>query len=73
MTWTKIDKLKRMQKVYIVEALKEFVWRNLDRLTLILLPLIFTAVNSNWIFTPPTINMPDPWFYFSGTFLVIRF
>jgi hypothetical protein len=65
MTWTKIDKLKRMQKIYIVEALKEFVWRNLDRLTLILLPLIFTAVNSNWIFTPPTINMPDPWFYFS--------
>jgi hypothetical protein len=65
MRWTKIDKLKRMQKVYIVDALKEFVWRNPDRLTLILFPLIFTAINSNWIFTPPTNNMPDPWFYFS--------
>lgn len=49
----------------VVVKTKMFVRKNLDRLILFLLPLVFTAINSNWIFTPPTPNMPDPWFYFS--------
>ncbi|MEW6285845.1 MAG: hypothetical protein AB1509_06430 [Chloroflexota bacterium] len=49
----------------VIVKTKRLVRKNLERLILFLLPLVFTAINSNWIFTPPTHNMPDPWFYFS--------
>jgi hypothetical protein len=34
-----------------------------DRLILFIFPLILTGINSNWIFTPVTNYIPDPWFY----------
>lgn len=30
---------------------------------LVALPLVLAGLNSNWIFTPPKGNIPDPWFY----------
>lgn len=34
-----------------------------DGLILFIFPLILTGINSNWIFTPVTNYIPDPWFY----------
>src|SRR5215212_4761886 len=34
-----------------------------DRLILFIFPLILIFINSNWIFTPVTNFVPDPWFY----------
>ncbi|MEP0807549.1 MAG: hypothetical protein HRF47_18885 [Chloroflexota bacterium] len=48
-----------------IRAMKGVMQKNTDIFILLIFPLAFTAINSNWIFTPPTINMPDPWFYFS--------
>lgn len=42
-----------------------YIKNRADRLILFFLPLALTIINSNWIFTPPTDNIPDPWFYFS--------
>src|SRR5688572_3548552 len=34
-----------------------------DRFILFIFPLILISINSNWIFTPVTNYIPDPWFY----------
>ena len=34
-----------------------------DIIAILFFPLIVTRLNSNWIFTPVTGFLPDPWFY----------
>ena len=34
-----------------------------DRIVLFIFPLALISINSNWIFTPVTNYIPDPWFY----------
>lgn len=34
-----------------------------DKIIIFTLPLLLTSLNSNWIFTPATDFVPDPWFY----------
>lgn len=34
-----------------------------DQIILVFIPILFFLTNSNWIFTPATNYMPDPWFY----------
>ena len=45
--------------------IKQLLIKYRDGVILVLLPLILTSINSNWIFTPVTNYMPDPWFYFA--------
>lgn len=45
----------------IIKSLQKFS----DVIFLFLYPIVLTLINSNWVFTPVTNNLPDPWFYFS--------
>jgi hypothetical protein len=36
-----------------------------DKIIILVFPLLLISLNSNWIFTPATNFLPDPWFYFS--------
>src|SRR5262245_19700568 len=49
-----------MRKVFMQpQTRKDYI----EITTLIFLPILLSAINSNWIFTLVTNNMPDPWFY----------
>lgn len=48
-----------------MNLLKQTLSQQRDKLILFFYPLLLILINSNWIFTPATNYLPDPWFYVS--------
>lgn len=47
----------------VAKPLNQFLAKYIDKIIIVLFPLLLISLNSNWIFTPATDFLPDPWFY----------
>jgi hypothetical protein len=47
----------------VAKSIKQILVKHIDKIIIFIFPILLASLNSNWIFTPVTDFIPDPWFY----------
>jgi hypothetical protein len=47
----------------VAKSIKQILVKHTDKIIIFIFPILLASLNSNWIFSPATDFIPDPWFY----------
>jgi hypothetical protein len=49
----------------VMKPINQILAKHSDKIIIFIFPILLAFLNPNWIFTPATDFLPDPWFYFA--------
>lgn len=49
----------------VAKSINQILTKYSDKIIIFIFPILLAFINRNWIFTPATDFIPDPWFYFA--------